>query len=63
VNKKLAALVVSLVICVGYGSVALPQAKPDVMVRQRQAAMTLLGKYFGSIAGMADGKTVITPAT
>ena len=32
------------------------QAKPEVLVKQRQAAMTLLGKYFGPMAGMAQGK-------
>lgn len=35
------------------------QAKPDVLVKQRQAVMTLQGKYFGPIAGMASGK--VTP--
>jgi cytochrome c556 len=34
----------------------LAQAKPEVLVKQRQAAMTLQGKYFGPIAGMASGK-------
>jgi len=35
---------------------ALAQMKPDVMVKQRQAAMSLIGKYWGPIAGMASGK-------
>ena len=35
---------------------AFAQAKPDVLVKQRQAAMTLLGKYFGPLGGMAQGK-------
>jgi len=35
---------------------AFAQAKPDQLVRQRQAAMTLIGKYWGPIAGMASGK-------
>lgn len=34
----------------------LAQAKPDVLVKQRQAAMTLQGKYFGPMGGMAQGK-------
>jgi len=38
---------------------ALAQVKPDVLVKQRQAVMTLQGKYFGPIAGMASGK--VTP--
>jgi cytochrome c556 len=35
---------------------ALAQAKPEQLVKQRQAAMTLQGKYFGPMAGMAQGK-------
>jgi cytochrome c556 len=35
---------------------ALAQARPDVMVKQRQAAMTLIGKYFGPIGAMVNGK-------
>lgn len=35
---------------------AFAQAKPDVLVKQRQAAMTLQGKYFGPLNGMAQGK-------
>jgi cytochrome c556 len=32
------------------------QVKPDVLVKQRQSAMALQGKYFGPLAGMAQGK-------
>jgi len=35
---------------------ALAQAKPETLVKQRQAAMTLQGKYFGPMVGMAQGK-------
>jgi cytochrome c556 len=35
---------------------AAAQAKPEILVKQRQAAMTLQGKYFGPLAGMAQGK-------
>ena len=35
---------------------ALAQAKPETLVKQRQAAMTLQGKYFGPMAAMAQGK-------
>ena len=34
---------------------ALAQAKPDVLVKQRQAAMTLQGKYLGPIGAMMKG--------
>ena len=35
---------------------AFAQAKPDVLVKQRQAAMTLIAKYFGPIGAMVNGK-------
>lgn len=35
---------------------AVAQARPDVLIKQRQAVMTLQGKYIGPIAGMATGK-------
>jgi cytochrome c556 len=35
---------------------ALAQAKPETLVKQRQSVMTLMGKYFGPMAGMAQGK-------
>jgi cytochrome c556 len=49
---------VSLAVSVGAGFMldAAAQAKPDVLVKQRQAAMTLIGKYWGPLAGMAQGK-------
>jgi cytochrome c556 len=43
----------------GIAGIAAAQVKPDVLVKQRQAVMTLQGKYFGPIAGMASGK--VTP--
>jgi cytochrome c556 len=35
---------------------ALAQARPETLVKQRQSALTLQGKYFGPLAGMASGK-------
>jgi cytochrome c556 len=35
---------------------AVAQSKPDVLVAQRQAVMTLQGKYIATIFGMAQGK-------
>ena len=37
-------------------SAAIAQVKPEILVKQRQAVMTLQGKYFGPMAGMAQGK-------
>ena len=55
-NKKVWLAGVSLVVGIGYVAAALAQAKPEVLVKQRQAAMTLQGKYFGPLAAMAQGK-------
>src|SRR5438132_13902200 len=49
------ATVVALALGVAAGA-ALAQAKPEVLVKQRQAVMTLQGKYFGPMAAMAQGK-------
>ena len=55
-NKKRLSLVVALTAGAAWSLPAFSQAKPDVLVKQRQAAMTLQGKYFGPLAGMAQGK-------
>lgn len=55
-NKNFLAAGVALVMGAGVATEALAQAKPDVLVKQRQAAMTLIGKYWGPVAGMASGK-------
>jgi cytochrome c556 len=50
-------LAAGVAIAVGsVAGIALAQVKPDVQVKQRQSAMTLIGKYWGPIAGMASGK-------
>ena len=38
------------------------QVKPEILVKQRQAAMTLQGKYFGPLAAMAQGKAPYSAA-
>jgi cytochrome c556 len=52
--------VISMALVMGIGAAytlpAYSQAKPDVLVKQRQSAMALQGKYFGPLAGMAQGK-------
>ena len=54
-KKNLVAVAVALSLGSLAGA-AFAQAKPDVLVKQRQSAMTLIGKYWGPIAGMASGK-------
>ncbi len=58
-RKLLPAWIVGIVVGAGAGYAlnAFAQAKPDVLVKQRQAAMTLQGKYFyGQLRPMAQGK-------
>ena len=52
---KKSLLAVGLAVALVSGS-ALAQMKPETMVKQRQAAMTLLGKYWGPMAGMMQGQ-------
>jgi cytochrome c556 len=40
----------------GYATMVMAQQKPEVLVKQRQAAMVLQNKYFGPLNGMASGK-------
>ena len=45
----------ALALGAGVAVTAAAQVKPDVLVKQRQAAMTLQGKYLGPIGGMLKG--------
>jgi cytochrome c556 len=49
------AVAVALALGIVAGAV-FAQAKPETLVKQRQAVMTLQGKYFGPMAAMAQGK-------
>ena len=46
----------ALVLGAGYSLTACAQAKPETLVKQRQAAMTLQGKYWAPLGAMAQGK-------
>jgi len=54
-KKSFLATGVALVLGAGMATNALAQAKPEVLVKQRQAAMTLQSKYLGPIGGMLKG--------
>jgi cytochrome c556 len=54
-RHKLLAAAVAVAALGGASLDALAQAKPDVMVKQRQAAMTLQAKYLGPIGAMMKG--------
>jgi cytochrome c556 len=51
-----AAATLALSAGLAFASHAAAQAKPEVLVKQREAAMILMGKYFGPLVGMARGK-------
>ena len=55
-KKTLLIAVLSLAVIIGFTLNLFSQTRPDVMVKQRQAVMTLQGKYFGPLGGMAQGK-------
>jgi len=54
--KKLLLGACAVLIGSGVTLTAFAQAKPEVLVKQRQAAMTLIGKYWGPLGRMAQGK-------
>ena len=54
-KKSFLATGAALALGVGIAANAMAQAKPDVLVKQRQAAMTLQGKYLGPIGAMMKG--------
>lgn len=62
-NRGMIAAAVALVLGAGAAQSAFAQAKPEVLVKQRQAVMTLQGKYFGPMVGMAKGKVPYNAAT
>jgi cytochrome c556 len=53
--RLLASIGIASALVAGVSLEALAQAKPEVLVKQRQAAMTLQGKYLGPIGAMMKG--------
>ena len=54
--KHIGTLISAAAIGLVISATAAAQAKPEQLVKQRQAAMTLQGKYFGPLGAMAQGK-------
>jgi cytochrome c556 len=54
--KKIFTAGVLVVVGLSMATIAQAQGKPERLVKQRQAAMTLQGKYFGPLGAMANGK-------
>jgi cytochrome c556 len=59
--KTLFAAGLALALAGGYTLGAFAQQKPETHVRQRQAVMTLQGKYFYPLVPMAQGKIAYDP--
>jgi cytochrome c556 len=55
-NKQFLTAGLVLALSAGYSVTLFAQAKPETLVKQRQAAMTLQGKYWGPLGAMAQGK-------
>ena len=55
-NKKVFFTGLAFVLVSGFSVNAFAQAKPEVLVKQRQAGMTLIGKYWGPLGGMGAGR-------
>jgi cytochrome c556 len=55
-KKTLIPVALAVALSAGYSLSAFAQAKPEVMVQQRQAAMKLMGKYWGPLGAMGQGK-------
>lgn len=55
-QKKLLAIGLALILGGGYSMSVFAQAKPDALVKMRQGAMALQGKYFGPLGLMNAGK-------
>jgi cytochrome c556 len=56
-RRRLLSVCIVAALSGGYAAAAFAQAKPETLVKQRKAAMTMQGKYFyGSLNPMAQGK-------
>src|SRR5438552_17849576 len=55
-KRKLVAATVVASVGAAWLVAAVAQVEPEILVKQGQAARTLQGKYFGPLAGMAQGK-------
>jgi len=62
-RNKLLAASVAAILGAGIAQGAYAQAKPEVLVKQRQAVMTLQFKYFGPLFGVAQGRVPYNAAT
>ena len=55
-NRKVVLAGLALALGAGYALTAFSQGKPETLVKQRQAVMTLHWKYFGPLLAMERGR-------
>jgi cytochrome c556 len=55
-NTRFVAALATAILAASFAGNSAAQAKPEQLVKQRQSKMTLQGKYFGPLAGMAQGR-------
>jgi cytochrome c556 len=55
-KKPVTLAALGLTLAAGIAFDAAAQAKPEDLVKQRKAAMTLMGKYIGPVGAMVQGK-------
>ena len=55
-NYRLVSTAVAFALCAAWALPGYGQARPEVLLKQRQAVMTLQGKYFYPMRNMAQGK-------
>jgi len=61
-NGKLFSAGLALILGAGYAALTMAQAKPESLVKQRQAVMSLQSKYFyGRLRAMARGRIPYDP--
>jgi len=61
-KKSLFAAAMAVVLGAGVAQSAFAQVKPEILVKQRQAVMTLQGKYLGPLVAVAQGKAPYSAA-
>jgi cytochrome c556 len=56
IKNRLLIIVLCSILLIGVALSAVAQVNPALLVKQRQAAMALLGKYFGPLGAMAQDR-------
>lgn len=55
-NRKIIMIIITVALAAGIPFTVSADGKPEILVKQRRAAMVLIGKYFGPLVAMARDK-------